>query len=347
MSLPEAYNLLGLAPQTPVEAHLRVSSRCSFGCAHCPYFFPTSETAVSREAISRILTRLEQHNILHALLVAPDCGAMSWLPDVISERTVRGMGFDLVTGGPMPVPDFWKGLARAGVSTVIFELFGSRESHDRATVSGSFDEICAAMSVAIGAGLRVAPALRLLAGFETEPVSLVESLPRDIAGLIVQYFIPFKAGQEQFALGESESFAWWRHACDSVGDLLLLNYSSCGRLPEPVGLKLCGAGRFKIAVDPDGTVRPCEHFAPGPASNLGSLLLDPLETLWEAPLLERIRQLVPGTYKGACGLCKESHLCSGCCAPGFNLFDDVAAGVPICVAPTGELFGMGRTSRDQ
>lgn len=330
MDALDADTLVGLAPLAPLEAHLRVSNGCSFGCAHCPYFFPRERSVVRSKTVSRIVRLLAEQDVLHVLLIAPDCRVAPWLPDLVSSGRALGMDFDLLTGGPMPQSRLWSELFRSGLSTAIFEVFGGPETHDEAVLANSYQETLAAITLAVDAGLKVVLLLRPIAGLLPDPVRFAAALPKGVAGVAVQYLIPFRLGQEMFSPGESQCFASWRGLSLAIGPSVSVRYVSCARLPEPAGLKLCSAGRFKIAVDPDGTVRPCEHFDLRPSSALGNLFSQPIARLWEGTLLARIRKLVPGTYRNPCGACDDSRSCSVCCAPGFNRFGEVEVSMPVC-----------------
>ncbi|MFC1834915.1 SPASM domain-containing protein [Thermodesulfobacteriota bacterium] len=322
-------DLAGIFPNTPLEAHFQISWKCDFGCNHCPYFFSGKEPENQPEIIRRVLAVLAQHDIRHVLFIAPDIDCVRWLPEVIGETRAMGLDCELLTGGPMPSAGIWGEFERAGLRNVVFELFGDRVFHDRLTLAGSFDRICSSMVHAMTAGLDVAAVWWLLAGCDVEPAGFARLLPAGLRGLVMQYFIPFKPGQHDFALEESEALYLWRRARETV-DSLPFRYSSCGRHPDRDIVKLCSAGRFKLSVGPDGTIRPCEHFKPVPASTLGNLLAGDLEEIWASPILTRIRRQVPGTYQGPCGTCEDQWNCSACRAVGFNFRDNVEAGVPAC-----------------
>jgi radical SAM protein with 4Fe4S-binding SPASM domain len=322
-------DLAGIFPNTPLEAHFQLSWKCAFGCKHCPYFFSDTEPEDQPEIVRQVLGILALHDIRHVLFIAPDLDAINWLPETVAEATSLGLDCELLTGGPMPSSALWRDLERAGLDNVVFELFGDRMCHDRLTLAGSFDLTSAAMAHAMSAGLDVAAVWWLLAGCDVEPADFASRLPAGLRGFVMQYFIPFKPGQQALALEESAALDLCRRASETV-DSPPFRYSSCGRHPERDIVKLCSAGRFKLSVAPDGTIRPCEHFRPVEAATLGNLLKDDFEKIWASPILSRIRRQVPGTYQGPCGTCADQYRCSACRALGFNFLDDVEASVAAC-----------------
>ncbi len=326
---PTIDDLAGIFPNTPLEAHFQLSWKCDFGCKHCPYFFSGKEPENQPEIARQVLNVLARHDIRHVLFIAHDLNAIRWLPEVVTEAGSMGLDCELLTGGPMPSVSVWRDLKGAGLGNVVFELFGDRTFHDRLTLAGSFNRTCESMVHAMAAGLDAAAVWWLLAGRDVAPAEFAPGLPDGLRGVVMQYYIPFKPGQQVFALEESAALDMWRRAKETV-DSLPFRYSSCGRHPESDVVKLCSAGRFKLSVAPDGTIRPCEHFKPVSAATLGNLLTADLEEIWASPILSRIRRRVPGTYRGSCGTCEDQWHCSACRALGFNFLDDVEAGVPAC-----------------
>ncbi len=321
-------DFLSILPSVAIEAHIQLAWKCAFECKHCPYFFQGYEPKEQQRIIRKVLLVLSEHNIRHVLFIAPGCNAFPWLPEILEESTKDDLDCDLITGGPMPEADFWFKLGKTGVGNIIFELFGNRVYHDKQTRAGSFDETCSAMIHAMDAGLNVMVVWSLLAGCP-EPAEFISALPDRLRGVIMQYYVPFKFGQHIFAQDESAAFALWQRAKTTVSKLPL-RYSSCSRSPENDHLKLCSAGRFKLSISPDGTVRPCEHFKPVLASALGNLVNDDLKKIWSSELLALLRKQTPGKYQGKCGNCDDQYFCSACRALGFNFFNDLTVSVPSC-----------------
>jgi radical SAM protein with 4Fe4S-binding SPASM domain len=98
----------------------------------------------------------------------------------------------------------------------------------------------------------------------------------------------------------------------SEADVRLIWYSPtpyCELNPVNMGLgiKQCTACALNMAVEPDGTVIPCQSYY----EPLGNMLLDDWSGIWDHPLCERIRnrEYIDAKCRG----CDMLQLCGGGC----------------------------------
>ncbi|MEM3732404.1 MAG: radical SAM protein [Candidatus Bathyarchaeia archaeon] len=118
-------------------------------------------------------------------------------------------------------------------------------------------------------------------------------------------------------------------SCQSEALILSHFYSAKSRekikgLAEFIGG--CGAGRFYIAIKPDGTIQPCV-FLP---LVLGNIKNDNLEELWvTSKILKDLRN--KDILKGHCGICEYRYYCGGCRARAYGYFNDYLAPDPGCI----------------
>jgi radical SAM protein with 4Fe4S-binding SPASM domain len=92
----------------------------------------------------------------------------------------------------------------------------------------------------------------------------------------------------------------------------------------------CGAGRFYVAIEPNGDIYPCVFFPHTKAMKVGNILRDDFRTIWtHSPLLQRLRN--KGLLKGACGTCKTRYVCGGCRARAISYFGDELGPDPGCI----------------
>ena len=82
-----------------------------------------------------------------------------------------------------------------------------------------------------------------------------------------------------------------------------------------LGMKLCTACRMNMAVEPDGTVIPCQSCYEG----LGSILKDPWKNIWENKICQDIRErrFVPDK----CRKCSLLPQCGGACPISWKTGD--------------------------
>lgn len=82
----------------------------------------------------------------------------------------------------------------------------------------------------------------------------------------------------------------------------------------------CGAGRFYMAIRPNGNIEPCVFFP----LKLGNMKTDNFETLWKThPVLNDLRDKNKET--GNCGSCTYRYYCGGCRARAFGYLQDYLA----------------------
>ncbi len=87
----------------------------------------------------------------------------------------------------------------------------------------------------------------------------------------------------------------------------------------------CGAGRFYMAVEPDGTVTPCV-FLP---VKVGNLREQRLEEIWDSSeVFKELRDR--GKYLDPCKSCEYRDACGGCRARAFAYFGNYLAPDPGC-----------------
>jgi radical SAM protein with 4Fe4S-binding SPASM domain len=73
------------------------------------------------------------------------------------------------------------------------------------------------------------------------------------------------------------------------------------------GIKQCTACSINMAVEPDGTVIPCQScYEP-----LGNILMDEWEKIWHHPLCKEFRER--GYLPERCRGCEQMELCGGGC----------------------------------
>lgn len=82
----------------------------------------------------------------------------------------------------------------------------------------------------------------------------------------------------------------------------------------------CGAGRFYMAIRPNGNIEPCVFFP----LTVGNMKTDNFETIWmENSILKDLRD--KDKEKGNCGGCPYRYYCGGCRARGYGYLNDYLA----------------------
>lgn len=87
----------------------------------------------------------------------------------------------------------------------------------------------------------------------------------------------------------------------------------------------CGAGRFYLAMEPNGDLQPCVFFP----LKIGNILEDDFEELWRYNrVLEELRNK---DIIKKCGECKYRYYCGGCRARAYGYFGDYLMPDPGCI----------------
>ncbi|MFX0056043.1 MAG: radical SAM protein [Promethearchaeota archaeon] len=92
----------------------------------------------------------------------------------------------------------------------------------------------------------------------------------------------------------------------------------------------CGAGRFYVAIEPNGDIYPCVFFPHIPEVRVGNILNDDFHDLWaNSDILGDLRN--KDLLKGACGSCESRNVCGGCRARALGYFNDYLGPDPGCI----------------
>ncbi|MEM2109294.1 MAG: radical SAM protein [Candidatus Odinarchaeota archaeon] len=92
----------------------------------------------------------------------------------------------------------------------------------------------------------------------------------------------------------------------------------------------CGAGRFYMAIEPNGDLYPCVFFPHEKEVLVGNIYRDDFEDIWvNSRVLQECRD--KDILSDNCGSCEFRYYCGGCRARSFNYFKDLRAPDPGCV----------------
>lgn len=88
----------------------------------------------------------------------------------------------------------------------------------------------------------------------------------------------------------------------------------------------CGAGRFYLALEPNGDITPCVFFP----LKVGNIKVDDFEELWDTnEVFQDLRDR--DRLKPHCGECEYRYVCGGCRARAYAYLGDYLAPDPGCI----------------
>jgi radical SAM protein with 4Fe4S-binding SPASM domain len=321
---------------TPVLYSLELTPVCNNHCRGCSNVFAEARAA---HIISPPLGVVEWSVILdriapHAEQLKLTGGEPTLHPEfeaIVRHGSTLGLNFTLFTNARWPDPER---LVRFLVDVpqcmgLLISLHGPTASiHEAFTdVPGSFEETVANVRLATLAGLLVATstvvtrqnhdrigetvALATAVGADHAVVSryLGEPLP-DLEPSAEELLTAVRTVEDMRSSGRRVRYG------DCIPQCFIKN-SSTG----------CLAGVAYCAVDPWGNLRPCNHSP----TIAGSLLHQPVETLWRSAAMECWRDLIPAV----CHTCAEFSRCHGGCRALVELRPeqrDPLAGLPLTQA---------------
>ncbi len=119
-----------------------------------------------------------------------------------------------------------------------------------------------------------------------------------------------------------------------TGEMIFPTHFSNARLPSQMTrlsefIGGCGAGRFYLAMEPNGDLYPCVFFPHTPEVRIGNILHDDLHKIWrQSGVLRMLRD--KDLLKDHCGSCENRYVCGGCRARAIQYFGDLLAPDPGC-----------------
>jgi radical SAM protein with 4Fe4S-binding SPASM domain len=309
----------------PYKADLALTYGCNNACRHC-YNEParTGTRSLSCRQWMQVLDKLHAIGIPHLIFTG---GEPTLHPDLVeliayahNLGTITGLNSN---GRRLADAGFARAVSEAGLSHLQVTLQSHRAAvHNAMTGAASFAGTVAGIGNALEAGLHTITNTTLTRNNADDAEQIVEFLHRlglrtfamngmihsgsgcGFAGAIAEDCLaPVLAAVRDRAAELGMRFLWYTPT------------PYCRLSPVELGLgpKRCNAGQYTIAVEPDGTVLPCQSYY-HPA---GNMLRDEWSGIWNSPLFRSFRDRVENPR--GCGLpeicwdCPDLTLCAGGC----------------------------------
>ena len=302
----------------PMRMDLALTYRCQNRCAHC-YNEPGRDVEeMDTSSWRKVLDACEKAAIPHVVFTGGEPTLREDLPDLVAYAEELGLVTGLNTNGRrLGDPAFAARLREAGLDHVQITLESADPSiHNVMTRADSFDETLA--------GLRAAKAAGIYTLTNTTLTQLNAYGIEALVDLVAQEGLPSFAVNGMIYSGQGKASGTELAAREVIPVLERLatrarekgvrlvwytptRYCELNPVEMGVGVKQCMAARLSMAVEPDGTVLPCQSYYEG----VGNILRDPWDAIWNHPLCQRLRK--PQKPLNECEACEHLALCGGGC----------------------------------
>jgi len=301
----------------PYRMDLALTYRCQNDCGHC-YNEQKEKKELSVDEWKAVIDKLWDVGIPHIVFTGGEPTLFLGLEQLVAQTEEHGQVTGMITNGRnLGKPGYLKELVRLGLDHVqITVLSKDPAMHDKLTCSqGSWAETIEGLKVALGEDLYVSTNTTIMrSNYEG-----IEETMRFLAGLGVKniaFNSIIRSGKGEDAEGityeELTKILVKLRGIAREGGTNLIWYS-----PTPycefnpinygLGIKQCTACSLNMAVEPDGSVLPCQSYY----EPLGNMLKDNWDGIWNHRLCREIRERKYAD--GKCADCQLLQVCGGGC----------------------------------
>jgi radical SAM protein with 4Fe4S-binding SPASM domain len=307
--------------QTPVSAPYRMdlalTYRCNINCSHC-YNQRRESAELTSAEWKKIMRVLWEHGVPHFDFTGGEPTLRDDLVELVTFAEDLGAITGVLSNGVrLADMDYVRQLKQAGLDYVQITLESARaDVHNLMVDSDSFRHTVQGIGNVVAAGIHVLTNTTLTRA----NIDGIEEIVPFLKGLGVNSFAVnsiIRAGKSRHVdrgLSEEEllpvlerlrglaevqgmKFTWYTPT----------QYCLLNPVENDLGVKQCTAGKYNLAVEPDGTVIPCQSFF----RPLGNILNDDFAKIYDHDFLVSLRRRDWAMDK--CRGCDWRSLCGGGC----------------------------------
>lgn len=301
---------------SPYRMDIALTYRCQNNCGHC-YNESKGKPEMKVEEWKKTLDWLWGVGIPHIVFTGGEPTQYERLKELIAKSEELGQITGLITNGRnLAEPGYLNGLVDAGLDHVQITMLSHLESlHDElAGSTGAWEETVAGIKAALALDLYVSTNTTImrktLAGAEETMRFLISLGVKNIA-----FNALIRSGSGKSAEGITfEELAMALERLKAIAGEHGINliwyaptpYCEFNPINFGLGIKQCTACSINMAMEPDGTVIPCQSYYQPLGKALGNW-----EKIWNHELCQRIRErkYMPEKCQG----CELWNLCGGGC----------------------------------
>lgn len=315
----------------PYRMDLALTYKCQNKCSHCYNEPKRKKKEMGSEDWLKTIDILWGKGIPHIVFTGGEPTMSKHLMDLIVKSEENGQITGLITNGrKLREKGYLKGLVKAGLDHVQITVLSHKAGvHDKLTCSkGSWKETIAGLKVALKEDLYVMTNTTIMRSSYNEIEDTMQFLI-DLGVKNIGFNCLIRSGKGKSSEGITyEELTLVLSKLKSLAaenDINLVWYS-----PTPycefnpinfgLGIKQCTACSINMAVEPDGTVLPCQSYY----EPLGNILKDDWDKIWDHKLCTKIRERRYVPKK--CGNCPLLDVCGGGCPLSVGRDDYICSG---------------------
>jgi radical SAM protein with 4Fe4S-binding SPASM domain len=301
----------------PYRMDLALTYRCNIDCSHC-YNQRRESAELGTADWKRIIKILWDNGVPHVDFTGGEPTLRDDLIDLIAYAEDLGLITGLLTNGVRLADDrFVARLKEAGLDYVQVTLESQLEEvHNRMVQGDTFAKTVQGIQNAVARQIHVITNSTVTAANRPHMEGLVPFLKslgvRSFAvnsiikagksrhqdnGLSEEDLLPMLTLLRRRAESEEMKFIWYTPT----------QYCRLNPVESDLGIKRCTAGTYNLAIEPDGTVIPCQSFF----RPLGNILHDDFEKIYNHDFLVSLRRRDWAMEK--CRECEWLASCGGGC----------------------------------
>jgi radical SAM protein with 4Fe4S-binding SPASM domain len=306
----------------PYRMDIALTYRCNNKCIHCYAGGPRQTPELSTTEWELVIDKLHMLGIPQVVFTGGEPTLRDDLAELIAYTQRKGLVCGLVTNGrKLKDKAYLQSLIDAGLDHVQITVESHEAKiHDEITnASGSWEDTIQ--------GLKTALAIPIYTVTNTTlnklNVDSIETTIEFLHGLGVKRFAcnsliysgKAPAIAENFALEEASLEPVLNRIKEKTSRLGMeftwytpTEYCEVNPLALDLGIKSCSACRINMAIEPNGTVIPCQSYTIAP---LGNILTDKWEKIWNHPVCQKVRARKYAPEK--CFECPSLNICGGGC----------------------------------
>ena len=306
----------------PYRMDIALTYRCNNQCIHCYAGGPRQTAELSSKDWMAVIDKVHEVGIPQVVFTGGEPTLREDLSELIAYTQKIGLVSGLVTNGrKLKDKAYLQSLLDAGLDHIQITVEShDPKVHDKMTaVEGSWEDTVQGLKTALSLPTYTVTNTTLsklnVDGINSTIEFLHQLGVKHFACNSLIYSGKAPAVAESFALQEASLEPILNNIKQKTASLGMeftwytpTEYCEINPLQLDLGIKSCSACRINMAIEPDGTVIPCQSYTIAP---LGNILRDSWKKIWNNPICQKVRERKYVPEK--CHECPSLNICGGGC----------------------------------